>query len=123
MKKLISLLLIVALLIPVCALASESDIVGCWACYQVLTDGAPCMSMLVLAENHTCYYLIQSYHTDEPGLGRAYVGTWELKSDGTLYAKTGNNSDVTLKFSDSLSLAVDLDTMDVYVNITPFTFD
>lgn len=122
MKKVISVLLVLVLLIPAFAFASESDIVGCWASYTVLNDGAPSMSMLYLSADHTCFYLVQMFHPEREGLGRTYIGTWKLNGDGTLYVKTGNNTDMTLRFSDSGNLAVNMETMEVYANITPFTF-
>ena len=84
------------------------------------TTGAPTMTMLYLSADHTCYFVIQSFRTDEPGLGRSYVGTWNIQSDGTVYAKTGNNSDLTLTLY-SNNISVDKSTMEVYVNITPFS--
>ena len=121
MKKLIAVVLILVVLIPACAFAiDESDVVGCWAHYDVLETGEPCMSMMYLSEDNTCYYLIQLFHVDEAGLGRTYVGNWELIDDDSLYAKIGNNSDVNLRFT-SDGIAIDVETYDVYVNITPFT--
>lgn len=114
-------LLLVLLLLPLVSLADESKYVGCWASYDHLTTGAPAMSMLYLAEDHTCYFVIQSFHIDEPGLGRAYVGTWEVLSDGSIRAKTGDNTDTELRFYDSDSYAVEPLTFRVFVNITPFT--
>ena len=119
MKKLITVTLILALLLPVLALADESDIVGCWACYDMQNDGTPAMFMLYLAEDHTCYFVVQAFHHDEPGIGRAHVGTWEMQSDGSLIAKTGENTTTKLRFYGSTSFAVDK-TGRVYVNITEF---
>ena len=121
MKKLITVILILVVLVPACAFAvDESDVVGCWAHYEVLETGSPSMSMLYLSEDHTCYFLIQAFRSDEAGIGRTFVGNWKIESDGTLYAKTGNNTDTRLKFSSS-NIAVNVETMEVYVNITPFT--
>ena len=119
MKKLITVLLILALLLPLSALADDSVVVGCWASYTLLTDGAPNMSMLFLAENHSCYYIIQSFYEDEVGLGRTYIGTWEMLSNGTVHAKTGNYAEINLEFYGDYSFAVD-ESMNVYVNITPY---
>ena len=47
-----------ALILPVAAQASESEVVGCWAHYDVQLNGAPAMQMLYLAENHTCFFII-----------------------------------------------------------------
>lgn len=119
MKKLIALLLILVLL-PVCALASESDVVGCWANYEMLTDGAPCFTMMYLTEDHRCYFVTQMFHEDEEGLGRTYIGSWELQNDGTALVKTGNYAETKLVFDDSYRFAI-TDSMGVYVNITNFT--
>ena len=120
MKRLVCLLLVLVLF-PLVSLADGSEYVGCWASYETLTDGAPVMSMLYLSEDHTCYFVTQMFHPDSPGLGRSYVGTWEILSDGTLRAKTGNNTETKLKFYTSENYALEAETMRVYVNITPFT--
>ena len=119
MKKTFAFILILALLLPLSAFADESDVVGCWTSYSVQTTGAPSMEMLYLAEDHTCYFVIQSFRPDEPGLGRSFVGTWELLDNNTVYAKTGNNSDITLSLYSS-NLAIDKSTLAVFVNITAF---
>ena len=120
MKKLIALFLVFALLVPFSALADESSWVGCWAQYSVGTDGTPTMTMIYLADDHTCYFVIQAFHHDEPGLGRSHVGTWELQPDGSVLAQTGNNTKTELTLYND-SIALNMKTMDVYVNITPFT--
>jgi hypothetical protein len=98
MKKLITVILILSMLLPAAALAGESDVVGCWAYYSVSSSGTPSMEMIYLADDHTCYFLIQSFDHDEPSLGRAFVGTWEMQQDGSVFAKTGNNTNTTLMF-------------------------
>ena len=123
MKRFFVVLLVLALLIPFTAFAlTESDVVGCWAHYLTAADGSPTMAMLYLAEDHTCYYVIQSFRHDEAGLGRTHVGTWNLQSDGTVYAQTGNNSSTELTFY-SQSIAYTKKTMDIYINITPYTMN
>ena len=108
------------MLLPAAALADDVDVVGCWAQYSVLTTGAPSMSMFYLTEDHICYFLTQMFDPDEAGFGRTYVGSWEFLSDGTLFVKIGNSAKLNLKLSSSGGFAVDSDTMNVYVNITPF---
>lgn len=121
MKKLFCLLLVLICL-PVISLSDDADVVGCWAHYEMLTDGAPMVSMLYLAEDHTCYFVTQMFHHDEAGFGRKYVGTWNLQSDGSIYAKIGNNSDMELTIYNE-SIVFDRSTMQIYVNITPFTLN
>ena len=118
MKKLLSMILILALILPAAVSAAATGPVGCWAHYELLNDGAPDMTMLYLADDHTCYYLTQMYHTDESGLGRQFVGTWEQLADGSVLAKTGNNTSTTLRFSDDYSVAMDTKTGSIYINLT-----
>lgn len=120
MKKLLAIILIVALLLPFSAFADDSDVVGCWAHYELLTTGCPYMQMIYLAPDHTCYALLQSFDHDEAGLGRTYVGTWEMQSDGTVLAKTGNNSSTVLYFSPEYQAAVNTKTLAVFINLSSF---
>ena len=120
MKKLLAVFLIFALLLPVAAFADDSDVVGCWASYQLLTTGCPCMTMLYLADDYTCYYFTQMYEHDEVGLGRTFIGSWEMQRDGSVFVKIGNYATLTLELYGSNNFAVS-DTLDVYVNITEFT--
>ena len=117
MKKLLALVLIVALATPVIALADDADVVGCWAHYEKLTTGAPSMSMIYLSEDHVCYYLVQMFNKDEAGLGRTYVGTWEMQSDGTVLAKIGNKAKARLKFSNGFNAALDMETGSYYLSL------
>ena len=108
MKKLVAIILLLALIAPAASLAlSEADVPGCYVYYDLLKSGAPQMTMFYLAPNYSCYYLIQSYHEDEPGIGRSYVGYWEVQGDWTIYAKTGNNTDMVLIISDDASVGYD----------------
>lgn len=118
MKKFLCLILIAVLLIPAAAFADDSFI-GCYASYSPLTTGSPSMEMIYFAEDGTCYFMIQSFRPDEPGLGRSYVGTWTVE-DGELIAKTGNNTSQRFRFSDEFSAAVEMDTLTMFVHISPF---
>lgn len=118
MKKLLIAFLILALLLPTAAFADDSFI-GCYASYDLLKDGTPDMQTIYFAEDGTCYYLTQIFHKDEPGFGRAYVGTWTVE-DGQLVAKTGNNTSMTFRFSDDYSAAVEMKNLIMFVHISPF---
>lgn len=120
MKKLIILFLIFALFLPAAALAGESDVIGCWGHYDVLTDGAPAMTMLYLAEDHTCYFLTQMFRADKEGFGRTFIGTWEYQSDGSVFVKTGKNTSITFIFSETYVGAQDTETGDLYVNLSKY---
>lgn len=118
MKKLITVILVLALLLPVAVIADESGVVGCWATYELLTTGTPSITVICLTEDHSCYYLAQMFHADEPGLGRAYVGTWEMLSDGSVFAKIGENTSKTLIFDDTYVIAIDTGTNKMYMNLS-----
>lgn len=115
MKKLIALILAVALLLPAAAFAlDEIDTDYGYAHMEVTRDGSPYMAVIYFAEDHTCYYLAQMFRHDEPGLGRAYIGTWEYTDEGYVFAKIGDNTSITFKVVSSLHAIVDRTTMEVY---------
>lgn len=120
MKKLIPIILILSLLLASAGLADESDVVGCWTHYELLTDGAPFMETVYLSADHSCYYLTQMFHPDREGLGRTFIGTWEMRADGTVYAKTGNNTHMELTFSKTYIGALDSQTGRLFVNISKY---
>lgn len=120
MKKLFSLILALALLLPSAVLADGP--VGCWASYEMTDSGTPNMQMLFLAEDHTCFYLVQTYHDDEPGIGRQLVGTWEMQPDGMVIAKTGNNTKTRLTFSDDYAVALNWEYGAYMINLS-YLFD
>lgn len=117
MKKLIALFFALALVFSAASCESMPfDEYGYFYGYghiEVAKSGAPYMAILYLAEDHTCYYLTQMFNTDEPRLGRAYVGTWETLDDGKIFAKIGENTSRTLKLS-ALGSLVDVDTMEIF---------
>lgn len=117
MKKLITVVLILALLLPAAALADESDFIGCWAHYDRLESGAPSISVLYLAEGNVCYYVAQYFHADSAGPGRTYIGTWEMDSSNTLTAQIGENTKISLYLSAQGGAALDTKTFDLYVNL------
>lgn len=114
MKRFLALFVLLVLL-PVASLSDnpEIDFYSGYAHMEVLKDGSPAMYMIYFAEDYTCYFLVQTFHTDGPGLGRSYVGHWSYTADGDVYAKTGENTDITFKLS-SLGSIVDRSTMQVY---------
>lgn len=119
MKKLITTILILAMLLPAAALAVRgSEFVGCYVCYELLTTGAPSMAMFYLGPNNICYYLVQQFRPDEPSVGRAFVGTWELQSDGSVIAKTGNNTSMTLIIPEGAAVAYDKELNRYFINIS-----
>ena len=123
MKKLITVILILSLLLPAAAMTEELGIVGCWSHYELQTTGAPEIKTLYLAEDYTCYFIIQAFKPDGPGLGRSYVGTWELLDDGSVYAKTGKNTDMILRFADGYYVAYDVTMNEYYLNLDIFQLE
>lgn len=115
MKKLITIILVLAVLLPVSALAldREVDPFYGYAHMEVSASGVPFMTVIYFAENKVCYFLTQMFFSDKPGTGRAYIGTWEYTSDGDVFAKVGDNVSKTFKIT-SLGSLVDRNTMEVY---------
>lgn len=119
MKKLITVILILFLLLPAAALAEstpEIDFYYGYAHIEVTRQGLPVMYMIYFAEDHTCYFTVQAFNSDSPSIGRAHVGTWEYTPDGEVYAKTGENTDITFHIVKSGSI-VDKSTMQVYLKV------
>lgn len=121
MKKLITVFLILALILPAAAIADDSDIIGVWVSTEILEEGSPQMSYLYLAEDHTCYFVIQMFHKNEPGIGRQYVGKWETLSSGDIYAKTGNNTSTTMRVSGNY--AMNRETGTIYTHVLTTTLN
>ena len=119
MKKLIAVFLIFALL-PIVAVAEDSDVIGCWSTYLIITTGTPLLTMLYIAEDHTCYFTAQYFYSDSPAIGRAYVGTWEIRDEDYLVAKTGDDTETVLYLSPSRDSAIETSTGRLFVNISEF---
>ena len=115
MKKLLCVALILMLLFPACSFADpEIDFYCGYAHTEIRKDGTPVMYMIYFSEDHTCYFLVQSFNTDGPGFGRSYVGVWEYLSGGDIYAQTGDNTGITFRIIESLGSLVDKSTMQSY---------
>ena len=115
MKKLIAVLLILVLFLPSAVLADGLYFTGCWVHTEMFTTDCPSVTFICLREDHKCFYLIQGFKEDEAGLGRTYVGTWDIE-DGYVVAKTGNNVTTTLVFDDERLVAYDPKTMKFYIH-------
>lgn len=119
MKKLITAILILAMLLSTAALAEQPNVTGVWISTELLKDGAPSMAYVYLADDQTSYYVIQAFHKDEPGLGRQYVGTWEWTGEDTIFVKTGNNTSTNLRILGDYSL--DESTLTIYLHAPVLT--
>lgn len=115
MKKLLTAILILALILPAAALAAEKevDFFYGYAHIEVSKAGTPFMSMIYFNQDQTCYYVAQMFHDDKPGIGRAYVGTWGYTASGDVFAKTGDNTTITFAIT-SMGSIVDRETLEVY---------
>ena len=120
MKKLITIILVLIMMLPTIATSGDNGVVGCWAHYELSTAGTPSMYMLYLSSDNTCYYIIQSFKNDAAGIGRTYVGTWEMQPNGNVIAKTGDNTNTTLYFSPEYGAALDVRTNQMYINLSKF---
>ena len=114
MKRLICVVLILFLLIPAAALA-DADFSGCWVSTETLATGCPSVTFLCLREDHTCFYLIQSFREEEAGPGRTFIGTWDVQ-DGVVVAKTGNNTTTSLLFNEEFTVGYDPSTLKFYIH-------
>ena len=115
MKKLIAVLLILVLFLPSAVLADGPDFTGCWVHTETLTTGCPSVTFLCLTEDHRCFFLIQAFREEEAGLGRTFVGTWDIE-DGYVVAKTGNNTSTRLQFNEEYTVAFCPDTFSFYIH-------
>lgn len=114
MKRFFCIVLVLVLL-PLFALADpEIDFFSGYAHMELFKDGAPVMYMIYFNEDHTCYFVVQSFHPDGPGIGRAHVGAWEYTSDGDIYAETGDNTGTTFHIIEAVGGLIDRGTMQAY---------
>ena len=120
MKRLLAVFLALVLLFPVVSLAdpNQVDEYYGYAQIEVTKSGAPYMNFLYFKPDQTCYYLTQLFHDDQPGLGRAYVGTWGYTAEGKVFAKVGDNVTLTLGFTSDGTALVDLEHEHVYYKIS-----
>lgn len=116
MKKLISAVLILALLLPAAALADD-PVTGCWATYELTNSGTPQVTMVCLMEDHQCYYITHLFLHDSDGYGRTHVGTWEMMPDGTVLAHTGENTSTVLSFDPTYVVAIDTKLNRMFINL------
>ena len=116
MKKLITIIMVLALFLPAAVIAEEPD---CDAAYVHIEmnekdHDAPFIAAIKFAQNNTCYYCEQTFYSDRPGQSNALIGTWEMTSDGEVLVKLGNlNAAFTLHFLKDGGL-INTDTMMIY---------
>lgn len=95
MKKLFCVLLVFAFcFVPFQAFAhDESYFYGTWAEFHDTSDGGASLNIFKLTPDHNVFFLTQSFNSDEPRFGRAYVGSWSVSND-TITIKIGDNTSI-----------------------------
>lgn len=101
MKRFFVFAFVIVLLLPACSFADVDVpawlIEGSWNHFEKTNDGMLLTSMY-LSEDGTAYFVTQLFNSDGPGIGRAYLGTWEKTGSDTLCVYTGTNSSVDLTY-------------------------
>ena len=117
MKKLITVLLILALILPAAALADDPlDFYAGYAHVEMVESekDAPFMSIIKFDENGKCYYSEQQFFPDRPGTANAMIGTWESVDEETILIKIGRtNASITFHILKNGDL-INTDTMQIY---------
>ena len=93
MKKFISILILLALVLTASASALDrSYYVGTWVSTYDNDDGGATAELFYLADSGTLFYLNQVYDPDEIGFGRQYIGLW-YETPGGIHVKFGNHAE------------------------------
>ena len=115
MKRAFILFLIFALVVPSVVLAADVPvwlIEGSWNHFESTDDGM-LLTSLYLTEDGIVYFMTQLFRSDGPGLGRAFVGSWEKTGDDTLHVIIGNNASIDLTYC-SYNMMYDYASMSYY---------
>lgn len=117
MRKLITVILILSLLLPAAALAdTEQELIGAWAAYAEFNHGVMYYYLLRLYEDHTALYQMDRMEFYEPWPDPyCHTATWKLKEDGVhLYYKNMNDpkkeEDMLLELTQAHCLAYRMPT-------------
>ena len=116
MRKLIAIVLILALILPAAALADPELDFYAGYCHVEMDEhngDAPFFAVLHFTENHKCYYAEKKFYPDRPGQDNAFIGTWEYNDDGEVVVKIRNNTVFTLHIYKDGSL-INAETMMIY---------
>lgn len=84
MKKILSLIIILALVFPACAFAdTEAELVGTWAGSSEFVYGEVNYFLIRFYDDHTAIYETNKIEiTESEGFNLVYSATWELLEDG-----------------------------------------
>ena len=98
MKKLLAVVLILALLLPASSLAveplseSEQRYVGGWAMYASRNNGTILHFSLTFTEDRSVYLRTLTIKNGVPDYNNLSSGTWQELLDGTIYLTLSGNS-------------------------------
>ena len=114
MKKLLALLLILAITMPAVSTASVSAwmLEDTWTHTEYTTSGV-WITSICLTEDGVAYYVVQTFSDGEPGFGRSYVGSWEFTGPDTILVIIGENTEIEL-FYQTYNLMYNTETKDMY---------
>lgn len=120
MKKLIIVLIVLALAIPVFAFAAGSDsfFVGTWVNIMphANTPGET-ITVLHLTEDYRAYFMIQSFNdSDGPEYGRSALKTWTSAGDW-IRVKIGENATLDLKVNEDGTMHDVYRPQDIYIRV------
>lgn len=116
MKRLIAIILILALLLPAAALAADVPawlIDGAWTHLEDNGEGSCSLISVYLTEDGKAYYVAQVFGSEEPSFGRAFVGSWTFTGPDTINVIIGNNATMDLVYK-SFNMMVNFKTLDYY---------
>ena len=115
MKKLITIILIMAMILPAAALADMDPGMyeGAWTCHEFTTDGGVVLTTVYLDEGGIAYFMIQSFSPEKLGLGRAFVGSWEVTGPDMIHVVCGNKATLDLLYC-SYNMMYETTTRDQY---------
>ena len=115
MKKLLTVILILAMILPAAALADVSSWLyeATWVHTDYGKSGGVTIEALCLNEDGTAFYVVQSFTAEEPMFGRAFVGSWEISGPDTIHVIIGNNAEMEMCYS-SYNMMYDVQTRSMF---------
>lgn len=101
MKKLITVVLILAMLLPAAALAEVEEwlYADTWTCTEYLNDGGVTLTTICLMEDGTAFCIVHMFFQDHEGYGRTHIGTWEVTGPDTINVVSGDNTSMDLAYA------------------------
>ncbi len=116
MKKFLTVIMILILLLPAVSLADDTLDFYAGYCHTEMDEkngDAPFFVFLHFTENHKCYYAEKKFYPDRPGQDNAYIGTWEYNESNEVVVKIRGNTVFVFHFLKSGDL-INTSTMMIY---------